>query len=103
MSSGFFCDELSNNSACQQEYDLSCKKLRTWKEDAIKRCENSHGVKCDTDEYLKNYRPLSIEEYNRNSNVIGSQDSFLLNYNFLKDNKKQYKAINKILLRLDGR
>lgn len=100
---GFYCSELSDHVTCQEKYDTSCSKLRTWKEDAIKRCEQSHSVNCELATHLKNYRPLFNEEHNRSVNVIGSNDSLLLNFNFPKDDKRKYKEMHKLISRFDGR
>jgi hypothetical protein len=47
---------------CQEKYGLSCDALLNWKEQAIKDCRSLRDVDCGDENYLRKFKPISIDE-----------------------------------------
>lgn len=62
---GFYCDELTEESRCEEDYFNSCDRLRNWVDHAKDYCDKNRIGECDEVDIYVRFRPLHREERDR--------------------------------------
>lgn len=106
--SGFYCDELVQESRCQQDYFTSCARLRNWVDIAKEHCEKNRTGDCDEVDSYVQYRPLHREERDRQGFTNSSGKRIIRDYLFEKigvtevNKPKDYPVLKQTINQLPG-
>lgn len=78
---GTWTMEMDLEKECNKKYNLTCDVLLNWKDREFKKCKEAHGSDqdCEDDEYLLQFKPLTIEEQRKKGIQYRSRQRLLYN------------------------
>lgn len=99
--SGFYCDELTNEDICQANYHQSCEQLRHWVDTVKSHCNESRDNNCEDISNLLRYRPIPDEEAKKGK-IKMAHDLWMEELNIVRESDATEAQFKPLLEALPG-